>query len=227
VDIASVRLQIDGPWVKRFKRKRGIVIRKKHGDSAGVDMEVVDHFLATKVLDIFRRYNLEDIYNGDEWGMFWNTLPSYGPIQGKEKVGHGVKQKKDRLTAFVAVSMLGDFSPALVVGKYEHPQALKGLKEKDLPVIYLWNRIAWMTCFVFLTYLKAWNRRLRKANRCSAPYVDNCSAHLLSEELSNIEIVLYPPGCTSLLQALDASIIKEIKSHYKCKLMMEYLEVCF
>ena len=50
--------------------------------------------------------------------------------------------------------------------------------------------------------------------------IDNCPAHKICAELSNITIRFLPKNTTAVLQPLDAGIIHSFKSNYK-KLLVE------
>ncbi len=66
--------------------------------------------------DHLQGYELKDIYNLDETGLFYRSLPdrSLG-MKGKDCVGG--KKSKDRLTACLIVNALGDVITPTVIGE--------------------------------------------------------------------------------------------------------------
>jgi len=53
----------------------------------------------------------------------------------------------------------------------------------------------------------------------------NCLAHLkiLQKTLNAIKIIFFPTNMTSKLQPMDQSLIKNLKHHYRKKIMQRYL----
>ena len=52
---------------------------------------------------------------------------------------------------------------------------------------------------------------------------DNCPAHLIVPDLSNVTVKHLPPNTASRLQPLDQGIIKFFKSHYRKYLLKSIL----
>src|SRR3954454_663008 len=76
-------------------------------------------------------YNHEDIWNGDETGLFWKMEPSrvlaHGPISGHKK-------EKTRVTIFCVTNATGTEKMALTfIHKYKTPRPMKNLNYNNLP----------------------------------------------------------------------------------------------
>ncbi|XP_043480281.1 tigger transposable element-derived protein 4-like [Leptopilina heterotoma] len=67
-----------------------------------------------------------------------------------------------------------------------------------------------MTSEIFLREFKEWDKELRKKDRQIVVFVDNCPAHYV----------------TSVLQPMDQGVIKSFKSHYRRKLVLQFIENC-
>jgi hypothetical protein len=52
--------------------------------------------------------------------------------------------------------------------------------------------------------------------------LDNCSAHVVVDDLQNVKLIFLPPNTTSKIQPLDQGIINSFKLNYR-KLLLEHL----
>jgi hypothetical protein len=72
-------------------KKNGFRRRKLHGESASAPLETLPQE-RERLRRILRRYNLDDIYNADETGLFFRMSPNetlaQGPVNGTKKVIH-------------------------------------------------------------------------------------------------------------------------------------------
>jgi hypothetical protein len=124
------------------------------------------------------------------------------------------KQSKERITLLVGANMNGSEKwPLLVIGNSEHPRCHKELTH--LPIKYYSNASAWMTCEIFLDYFGKINSKLMLNNRKIVLFIDNCACHPPYLLFSNIKIVFLPPNTTSVLQPMDAGVIKVFKVYYR------------
>ena len=86
---------------------------------------------------ILARYQLEDIFNADEFGLFYKALLSkYFHFQGKRCSGG--KHSRVRLTGMAVSNTLGEF----VIGKSASPRCFKHVR--NLPCSYRSQKKAWM-----------------------------------------------------------------------------------
>jgi hypothetical protein len=212
-------------WIDRFKKRYGIGKIKQCGDAAGVQLANIEHWKSEMLPKILREFVPSNIYNLDETGLFWQTLPenSLGFIRTGAK-HHGVKQPKSRVTILLGTNMDGTNKlPLLMIGRYKQPRAFKGLKQ--YPLKYLSNKNAWMTGSIFLEHMRALDRDFKKQNRHVAFILDNCSAHPAEElqHLENITFFFLPSNTTSHTQPLDGGIIKNFKVHYRRRLCQKRL----
>ena len=61
-------------WLTAFKQRHHIKQKMRHGESAGVDRMQLELELA-ELRTFLSDYDLDDIYNVDETGLFWKLLP--------------------------------------------------------------------------------------------------------------------------------------------------------
>ena len=89
----------------------------KAGESDGVDLAVVNDWKEGQLQPLLEKYRPEDIYNGDETGLFWQMLPG-NSLGFKGESHHGRKENKVRITLLVCANMDGsDKLPMYAIGK--------------------------------------------------------------------------------------------------------------
>jgi hypothetical protein len=197
-------------WLYNFKQRYSIREYVKHGESQSAPIEQLPEMRST-LQNLLKEYQLEDIFNCDETGLFWKMEPSRGLSTGPIS---GTKQSKDRVTVLLTCNATGtDKLIPLFIHKYQNPRALKGINKNSLPVDYYWNSKAWMQMSIWNDYLKRLNKKMSIANRKILLLVDNAPTHNLMEnlQLTNIKIHHLPPNVTAHLQPCDAGIIHSFK----------------
>lgn len=212
-------------WIDRFKKRYHISSSKIHGEAASVSAETTRDWLNNIWPDLRRDYSNNDIFNGDETGLFYKLVPNQTLKFQKEKC-HGGKKSKDRITVLVCANMTGtEKRKLLVIGKSKTPRCFKNCN--TLPVNYVANKKAWVTSEVFEKEIRSWDFDLQKQKRKIILLVDNCPAHPIIENLRNIKLIFLPPNTTAALQPMDQGIIACLKQHYKkiflCK-MISFLD---
>ena len=208
--------QSDG-WLSGFKKRHGLHQFKKQGEasSAPSDESIENDRLALQ--QFLKSYDPEDIWNGDETGLFWKMEPSRvlarGPLSGHKK-------EKSRVTIFCAANATGTEKMALsFIHKHKTPRAMKNLNYKNLPVYYFWNKKSWMQVSIFNEILLKLNEKIKQRRRKIVLLLDNAPVHLIlnetKEKLYSIYVKFLPPNTTTKLQPCDAGIIHSFKYHYK------------
>ncbi|KAG0440948.1 Tigger transposable element-derived protein 6 [Dictyocoela muelleri] len=74
------------------------------------------------------------------------------------------------------------------------------------------NQKAWMTNDCFNKWILYISEYFKKQNRKIVLVLDNCTSHRLSVCVENIKLIFLPKNSTSVLQPLDAGIIRSFKS---------------
>ena len=170
---------------------------------------------------IWSRYKLEDIYNADEFGLFYRMLPAKTMHFKSEKCSGG-KLSKQRITGLAAANAVGDKIPLLVIGKSAKPRCFKNIKQ--LPCVYKSQKKSWMDSEIFVEWVRKLDRRFTTAERKVALVIDNCPSHPhVINDLSAIDIIFLPPNTTSILQPMDQGVIRSLKAHYRTKVVHKYL----
>src|SRR3954453_11071217 len=183
-------------WLGGFKKRYGLRQFKKQGEasSAPSPESIENDRLALQ--QFLRSYDPEDIWNGDETGLFWKMEPSRvlarSPLSGHKK-------EKSRVTIFCATNATGTEKMALpFIHKYKTPRAMKNLNYKNFPVYYFWNKKAWMQVSIFNDILLKLNEKMRRKRRKIVLLIDNAPVHLIldetEEKLDNITVKFLPPN---------------------------------
>lgn len=200
-------------WIDRFKVRHNINFGKVCGEAKDVDNLVTEKWIQSEWPKIRNQFKDEDIFNGDETGLFFKMAPQ-NTLKFKHEKCVGGKMSKDRVTVFVCANMSGtEKRELLVVGKSRNPRCFKNLKK--LPVKYRASKRAWMTADLFEAEICNWDTELAKKGRRIALLLDNCTAHPQLAALTNIQLTFLPPNTTSVLQPMDQGVIRSLKCHYR------------
>ena len=159
----------------------------------------------------------------DETGCFFKALPEKGLAENKSQA-RGGKKSKTRLTIAFFVNAAGEKAiEPLAVWRSEKPRCFKNIKSlsRSHGIYYYSNPKAWMTTEIMTSVLGKINRQMEVAKRKSILFMDNAPCHpeSLSERYSNIKVVFLPKNTTSMLQPLDAGIVRNVKLKYRKKLL--------
>ncbi len=128
-------------------------------------------------------------------------MPPKRSLNQKGKHCKGGKLSRERISVWICANMDGSEKEKLVViGKYAKPRCFKNVK--SLPVIYE-NNSNWMKNKIFTKILHKLNKRMADQGRHVLLFVNNCSAHTVTNDYSNIKIIFLPPNTTSRLQPMD------------------------
>ena len=210
-------------WLTSWKKRYNIKQLKISGESADVDLDVVEDF-KKRLPDFISHFKPEDVFNCDETGLFYRALPDKTLERNRQDVKGG-KLCKERLTVLLACSSVGEKLKPLIIGKSAKPRALKGIDTNQLGVSWRSNSKAWMNSKVFSDWLQDLNRRMKLHKRKILLYMDNVSSHTSSADvsLSNVTVKFFPANTTSCLQPLDAGIIKTFKVLFRKHLLSHIL----
>ena len=122
-------------WLDAFKRRKNNSGAVLGGESTNVKEEVVAD--STKRLpDICKGYKLDDIFNADDTGLFYRTLPNRSLVVKRDACKGGKKAKK-RMTALVASGAMGEKLKLLVIGRSAKPRTFQGYELSSLSVTYI------------------------------------------------------------------------------------------
>ena len=83
------------------------------GEANSVDGSMVEPWYQNELPALLKEYELKNIFDADETGLFYELLPDRG------------KLSKERFTILLATSMDGEKLPFLTTGKLESQDALK------------------------------------------------------------------------------------------------------
>jgi hypothetical protein len=112
------------------------------GECKNVDSSTEEEWRKEQLLKIFDVYELKNIYNADESGLFFR-LPPNKTLSLKGDPCNGGKNSKERITVLLACNADGtDKLPPLVIGKIENPRCFKNVRQ--LSTKYVANRKAWV-----------------------------------------------------------------------------------
>lgn len=208
-------------WLEKFRKRHNISFKAVSGEAASVNPNDVSEFLE-KLPSLIKGYNLNDIYNADETGLYYRALPNKTLAFRSEKCTGG-KLSKDRVTILHCVSMSGEKERLLVIGKAARPRAFKKLTVDSFPVTWKANKKAWMTGDIMTEWLTEFDRKMMLEMRKILLFLDNACSHPQNIKLNNIKIIFLPPNTTSVCQPLDQGIIRNFKTFYRSLIVKDIL----
>nr|XP_034194584.1 tigger transposable element-derived protein 2-like [Osmia lignaria] len=114
-------------WLWKFKQRYEIHLAHAHGEKANADKDGAQNFIKTFNEKIEEEdINLNLIFNMDEAGLLWKTIPSESLITDTENKLEGRKLKKDRVSIGLCSNATGTHKLApIFIHKFQNPRALK------------------------------------------------------------------------------------------------------
>ena len=148
------------------------------GESNACTDEMVAPWEQTTLPTILSKYDLNQIYNANEFGLFYRAQPNNSlhenwkwKLQNENCVGG--KHSKLCLTVLTAANAVGEKLPLFIISKYKKPWCLK--HTKHLPCRYCSQKN--MDSILFEKWVLEVDRRFTKEGRKIVLLVDNCPAH--------------------------------------------------
>ena len=161
-------------WLDRWKARNNVSFKTVSGEPKSCTPEMTVHWKEAHLPKILSRYELKDIFNADEFGLFFQALPNRTfELKGEKCIGG--KHSKLRFTGMSAASATGEKLPMLVIGKSKNPRCFKNVK--SLPCTYKSQAKSWMDSEIFTDWVKQLDRTFHAKSRKVALIVDNCAAH--------------------------------------------------
>ena len=206
-------------WLEKWKTRHNVKQFSVAGEDGEVNAETLESW-AERLPEIVKGYELKDIWNADETGLFfWIALK-----KGRCKGG---KYAKQRMTVLLIVNALGEKEPPIIVGRILIPRCFKNVKDKRRPCgsYHYANKKAWMDSELMEEILRTLSRKCAANDRKILLLIDNTPSHpeSFSDCFSHVQIVFLPKNTTCKLQPLDAGIIKNFKVFYRKQLLHHVL----
>ena len=101
-----------------------ITFKVVSAESEMVNKEMTAPWKETKLRTILARYQTNDIFNADEFGLFYEVLPSKS-LHFRGKRCSGGKHSKVQLTGMAVSNAFGEKIPMFVTGKSASPRCFK------------------------------------------------------------------------------------------------------
>ena len=175
-------------WLESFRTRHEITFGQINGEANDVDMTVIEDW-KLKIQSLIAEFQPENIANCDETGLFFRALPNKTlKLKGEKCIGG--KQSKERLTVLMCGFADGKLEKPLVIGKARKPRCFKNVKVSDLPVVWRYNRKAWMTSEIMTEWLKSLNQKMKNKKRHILLFLDNATCHPRLN-LSNIQLCFF------------------------------------
>ncbi|KAF7693627.1 Tigger transposable element-derived protein 6 [Cucumispora dikerogammari] len=152
-------------------------------------------------------YSRDDIYNMDETDLFYKPFPSKTVCKS---VREGYKILKDRVSIGSCSNFYGThIMKPLIIDKPENPRCFCNWKQRSIN--YTLSKRAWITREIFIKWLLDINDEMKLNKRKILLLIDNCSAHNINNQYSNIEIMFFLKNTTGILQLMNKKIIRNFK----------------
>ncbi|KAG7159730.1 Tigger transposable element-derived protein 7-like 2, partial [Homarus americanus] len=137
-------------WLWRFRNRHGMCNKIMHGEAGSAPTEDIEPF-RDRLNDLIKSEGLliSQVYNGNETGLYWRSLPRNTQAFKNEASLSGRKVSKERFSALCCANADGMHCLKLVVvGRSARPRILKEMMH-HLPVHYYHSKKSWFNMQIF------------------------------------------------------------------------------
>ena len=131
-----------------FLFRNNVSFKTVSRESKAVMPEMVTGWNETTLPTLISNYGLENIYNANKFGLFYQCLPDKSYQLKTEKCSGG-KHSKIRIIGLAAANAVGNKLPMFVIGK----------NIKKLPCRYRSQRKSWMESLLFEEWVRDVNKK--------------------------------------------------------------------
>ena len=150
-------------WLGNFQKRFNIKEYINHGEAAAAQIDNPDAIAQIeKIRRLVIKYDLDDVLNMDETGLFWKLTPDRTLAT---KAGSGGKKSKDWVTLVFTVSASGKKELVWCIAKSKNPRCFKKINRRLLRVIYRYNKTKWMRGLLMEEYLRWLDNKMRGEGR--------------------------------------------------------------
>ena len=197
------------------------------GEGASVNLEGLQVWFDETLPTILENYELKDIWNCDELGLFYRQLPNKTLVNMSRPLPKSRKLRKERVTVLLCEKATGERFMPLVIGPSKNPRAfvqngVRNGKTEGFGFAYRNQAKAWMTQQIFNDYLTKLNDKMAKDNRNIAMILDNFQGHKVGE-FTNLRLYFLAPNTTSHAQPFDGGIIKNFRDFFRLEMGADLL----
>ena len=121
----------------------------------------------TTIPTLLSNYSLENIYNADEFGLFYKCLPDKSYQLTTEKCP-GCKHSKISITSLAVGNVVGNKLPVFVIGKAKNPRCFKNIEK--LPCRYRSQRKSCLDSVLFEEWVRDVNKNFQAEERKNCIY---------------------------------------------------------
>ena len=162
------------------------------GEVNAVTPEMTAGWSETYLPTILSKYELKDIYNANEFGLFFQALPN-NSLHYKDERSSGGKHSKVRLAGSAAGNATGEKLPLFVIGQsatfFQWCKKFTFSLSFSKKELYGWG-------FVY-QWVKELDQKFAAQDRNIASIVDNCPVHSIVDRLKAIALIFLPSHTTS------------------------------
>ena len=108
--------------------RNNVSFKTVSGESKAVTPEIVAGWNETTLPALLSNYGLENIYDANEFGLFYHCLPEKCYHLKTQKCSGG-KHRKIRITGLTAANAIGNKLSMLVISKAKNPRYFKSIKK--------------------------------------------------------------------------------------------------
>jgi hypothetical protein len=146
LNISKDKLKFSNGWLGSAKDRMNLRQVVRHGEAAAVSSDAVA-LARAEAQKAVTGYELCDIYNMDETGLFF-CMPPDRTLASQQL--SGIKANKTRITVALCTNADGsDIRKPLFIGHSKKPQCFKGKTAEQLGLYYFHNSSAWMMTSIF------------------------------------------------------------------------------
>ena len=185
LSIENFKASSDG-WLRRWKESNNVTFKTIFGEPNFVTP--VNVWSEISLPTLLYNYDVKDIYNADEFGLFHQCVPNK-TCQLKSEKCSGGKLSKVRITGMASANAAGDKLLMFVIGKTRKPRCFKNVK--FLPCRYRHQKKSWMDWILFEEWVRELDRKFLSEGRNVALVIDNCPAHPHIENPKAIKLFFY------------------------------------
>ena len=103
-------------WLDRWKKRYNVSFKKISGEGNACTDQMTATWAETTLSTMLSKYELSQIYNAGEFGLFYRTQPEKSLHLKDERCVSG-KRSKLRLTGLASANAAGEKLPMFVIGK--------------------------------------------------------------------------------------------------------------